>query len=137
MGAAMSDDRLAQARAEAWKRYPEEWDPYNEESVDDWGYSSAQRLAFQRGVEWADAHPHVTPEALVVAYEDGQRDAVSKGLAKARITGVAWADDNPQPRTITRAQFEKAFEARFTPDPVIGMNVLGFLRELGIEVRDE
>jgi len=121
----MSDDRLAQARAEAWRRFPEGWDPYNEEPVDDWGYSECQREAFYAGVEWADANPYSTPEALAAAYEDGQRDAVEKGLA------------NPKPCTITRAEFEKAYEARFMPDPTVALNVLGFLRELGIEVEDD
>lgn len=116
----MSDDRLAQVRAEAWQRYPEEWDPYNEEAVDDWGYSSGQRLAFQRGVEWADANQHSTPEDLVTAYEEGQRDAVEKGLARARVTSaqlhhVAWMLQN-------------------LPEDKIAEMLPGLL---GIEVRDE
>lgn len=47
--------------------------------------------------------------------------------------GVVWADANPKPRTITRA----GFEARFMPDVTVAMNVLGFLRELGIEVEGD
>ena len=117
----MSDDRLAHVRAEAWKRYPEGWDPYNEEAVDDWGYSACQRLAFQRGVEWADTHPYSTPEALVAAYEEGQRDAVEKGLA------------NPQPRTITRAEFEDAYTYWFDGFPS-REKTFAFLLALGIEV---
>ena len=48
-------DRRQRARAEAWRRFPEGWDPCNEEPVDDWGYSECQREAFVAGVEWADA----------------------------------------------------------------------------------
>ena len=53
------------------------------------------------------------------------------------MAGVVWADANPRPCTITRAGFEKAYEARFMPDPTVALNVLGFLRELGIEVTDD
>ena len=126
----MSDDRLAHVRAEAWKRYPEGWDPYNEEAVDDWGYSACQRLAFQRGVEWADANQHSTPEDLVAAYEEGQRDAVSKGMA------------SPQPRTITRAEFLEALDAHVGLGAsgdwvtVEDMLIAAFMAA-GIEVRDE
>ena len=126
----MSDDRLAHVRAEAWRRYPEEWDPYNEEAVDDWGYSACQRQAFQRGVEWADAHPYSTPEDLVAAYEEGQRDAVSKGMA------------SPQPRTITRAEFLEALDAHVGLGAsgdwvtVEDMLIAAFMAA-GIEVRDE
>ena len=74
------------------------------------------------GVEWADAHPYSTPEDLVAAYEEGQRDAVEKGLA------------NPQRRTITPAQSEAILEAgragRYEDHEAA-------LRAAGIEVRDE
>ena len=50
-------DGAVQARAEAWRRYPDGWDSYNEEPVDDWGYSGCQREAFCAGVEWVDANP--------------------------------------------------------------------------------
>ena len=74
------------------------------------------------GVDWADAHPHSTPAALVAAYEDGQRDAVEKGLA------------SPQPCTITLAQSEAILEAgrtgRYEDHEAA-------LRAAGIEVRDE
>lgn len=46
-----------EARAEAERRYPESWDHYNDEPVDDWGYSECQREAFCAGVVWADANP--------------------------------------------------------------------------------
>ena len=68
-------DRAEQARVEAERRYPESWDHYNDEPVDDWGYSECQREAFCAGVVWADEHQTVTPQALVVAYEEGMRDA--------------------------------------------------------------
>lgn len=86
----MSDDRLAQARAEAERRYgrigviPQD------------ALFMFKTGAFVDGAEWADANPHSTPEALAAAYEDGQRDAVEKGLA------------SPQPRTITRDQARTA-----------------------------
>lgn len=70
----MSERRQA-AWDEAQRRYP----------------TGDRQAGFVSGAAWADDNPHSTPEALVAAYEEGQRDAVSKGLA------------NPQPRTITRA----------------------------------
>ena len=89
-------ERRQQARAKAWRRYPEEWDPYNEGAVDDWGYSKGQREAFCAGVEWAD--------------------------------------ENPQPRTITLAQSEAILEAgrtgRYEDHEAA-------LRAAGIEVDDE
>ena len=113
-------DGAVQARAEAWRRYPEGWDSCNEEPVDDWGYSGCQREAFCAGVEWADASPYSTPEALVAAYEEGQRDAVDKGLARTRVTSaqlhhVAWMLQN-------------------LPEDKIAAMLPGLL---GIEVRDD
>lgn len=80
-------ERMDQVWAEATRRYPEHERDF---------LVGMSLHAFQRGAEWADAHPYSTPEALVAAYEDGQRDAVEKGLA------------NPQPRTITRDQARTA-----------------------------
>lgn len=51
--------------------------------------------------------------------------------------GVLWADANPQPTTITRAEFEDAYEARFFQDVSHARKVLAFIRELGIEVEDD
>ena len=56
---------MHQARAEAWRRYPEGWDPYNEEPVDDWGYSECQREAFVAGVDWADAREALLSDETV------------------------------------------------------------------------
>ena len=56
---------MHQARAEAWRRYPEGWDPYNEEPVDDWGYSECQREAFVAGVDWADAREALLSDEAV------------------------------------------------------------------------
>lgn len=91
-------DRAAQARAEAERRYPEGWDHYNDEPVDDWGEAVYQREGF--------------------------------------TAGVAWADYNPQPRTITRAEFEEAYTYWFDGLPSRG-ETIEFLSELGIEVTDE
>ena len=73
------------------------------------------------GVEWADAHPYSTPEDLVAAYEEGQRDAVSKGMA------------SPQPRTIARAEFEDAYTYWFDGFPS-REKTFAFLLALGVEV---
>lgn len=70
-------DRAAEARAEAERRYPESWDHYNDEPVDDWGYSECQREAFCAGVVWADANPKphtITREAL------GRIGYIARGL---------------------------------------------------------
>lgn len=79
----MSDDRLAQARAEAERRQTAKhrrmWEDEGEHLGHSW--SMGFLAGFREGVEWADAHPYSTPEDLVAAYEDGQRDAVEKGLA--------------------------------------------------------
>ena len=112
-----NDDRLAQASAEAERQcgriggIPQD------------ALFMSKMGAFVDGVEWADAHPYSTPEALVAAYEEGQRDAVSKGLA------------NPQPRTITRAALrDTAMMLEHTRQDEIEAMLPGLL---GIEVRDE
>ena len=87
-----NDDRLTQARVEAERRADRSTWTYTNQKA-------ARMHGFVQGVEWADAHPYSTPEALVAAYEDGQRDAVEKGVA------------NPQRRTITLAQSEAILEA--------------------------
>lgn len=113
----MTDDRLAQARAEAARRWPLR---NGDDPIDLDGHLS--HSLFLLGVEWADANPYSTPEALVAAYEEGQRDAVSKGLA------------NPQRRTITLAQSEAILEAgrsgRYEDHEAA-------LRAAGIEVVDD
>lgn len=116
-------ERQAQARAEAERLADRS----------SWTYTSqkaARMHGFVQGVEWADAHPYSTPEDLVAAYEDGQRDAVSKGLA------------SPQPRTITRAEFLEALDAHVGLGAsgdwvtVEDMLIAAFMA-VGIEVRDE
>ena len=91
-------DRAAEASAEAERRYPESWDHYNDEPVDDWGYSECQREAF--------------------------------------CAGVVWADANPKPHTITRAQCEDAM-ALLRPD-IYGdvTGVEDMLESLGVKVLD-
>lgn len=51
----MSDIQALQAAAseEAAKRYTGDWDAYNEEFVDDWGYAEAERRAFVAGALFA------------------------------------------------------------------------------------
>ena len=71
-------ERMDQARAEAWRRYPEGWDPYNEEPVDDWGYSRVQREAFCAGVEWADDNPR--PCTITADQCNDIEDAVHEGV---------------------------------------------------------
>ena len=118
----MSDTRLDQARDEAERRWPLKQsldDPYPPSRYR--AMSVNRRIGFEQGVEWADAHPYSTPEDLVAAYEEGQRDAVSKGLA------------NPQPRTITRAKFEDAYTYWFDGFPS-REKTFAFLLALGIEV---
>lgn len=86
----MSDDRRAQARAEAWRRYPEGWDPYNEEPVDDWGYSECQREAFVAGVEWADAREALlSDEAILRALNAEEPRVVTRNLADWSEQSVA------------------------------------------------
>ena len=127
----MSDDRLDQARAEAarqWPRKQSPGDPYPESRYR--RMSMDRRIGFELGVLWADAHPYSTPEDLVAAYEDGQRDAVSKGMA------------SPQPRTITRAEFLEALDAHVGLGAsgdwvtVEDMLIAAFMAA-GIEVSDE
>ena len=93
----MSDDRLAHVRAEAWKRYPEGWDPYNEEAVDDWGYSACQRLAFQRGVEWADDNPRpctITLAQSEAILEAGRTGRYEDHEAALRAAGIEVEDND-------------------------------------------
>ena len=99
----MSERRQA-AWDEAQRRYP----------------TSDRQAGFVAGATWADDNPYSTPEALVAAYEEGQRDAVDKGLAQVRITSaqlhhVAWMLQN-------------------LPEDKIAAMLPGLL---GIEVRDE
>ena len=126
-----NDDRLAQARAEAERRWPRKQsldDPYPASRYR--AMSVNRRIGFEQGVEWADAHPESTPEDLVAAYEEGQRDAVEKGMA------------SPQPRTITRAEFLEALDAHVGLGAsgdwvtVEDMLIAAFMAA-GIEVRDE
>lgn len=123
----MSDDRRAQARTEAERR----WFPgHDHEDCLKCGIDKQVREGFELGVVWADAHPYSTPEDLAAAYEDGQRDAVSKGMA------------SPQPRTITRAEFLEALDAHVGLGAsgdwvtVEDMLIAAFMAA-GIEVRDE
>ena len=117
----MSDTRLDQARAEAERRWPRNQspdDPYPEGRRR--RMSMDRRIGFELGVVWADANPYSTPEDLVTAYEGGQRDAVSKGLARSWIARtqlhhVAWTLQN-------------------LPEDKIAAMLPGLL---GIEVRDE
>ena len=114
----MSDTRLDQARDEAERRWPLKQsldDPYPPSRYR--AMSVNRRIGFEQGVEWADAHPYSTPEDLVAAYEEGQRDAVSKGMAKVRVTADQCND-------IEYAVHE-------------GVPLGHMLRRLGIEVRDE
>ena len=49
------------------------------------------------------------------------------------VSGAAWADDNPQPRRITRAQFEDAYTYWFDGFPS-REKTFAFLLALGVEV---
>lgn len=51
----MSDEQelLAAASEAAFNRYQDDWDPHNEEPVDDWGYAEVQRRAFVAGAQFA------------------------------------------------------------------------------------
>lgn len=51
----MSDTSALRALAaeEAFKRYQGDWDSYNEERVDDWGYTECERRAFVAGAMFA------------------------------------------------------------------------------------
>lgn len=109
----MSERRQA-AWDEAQRRYP----------------TGDRQAGFVAGAAWADDNPDVTPEDLVAAYEEGQRDAVSKGLA------------SPQPRTITRAEFLEALDAHVGLGAsgdwvtVEDMLIAAFMA-VGIEVRND
>src|SRR5690606_1704814 len=115
----MSDDRAEQTRAEAEGRLAAKrerrWDAEGEHLSHSWG--AGFQAGFRETAEWADANPHSTPEALVAAYEDGQRDAVEKGLAKMRIT----ADQCNEIEDAVRE----------------GVPLGHMLRRLGIEVEDD
>ena len=91
-------DRAAEARAEAERRYPESWDHYNDEPVDDWGFSECQREAFCEGVVWADANPkpHTTTRswlrdtAMMLAHtRQDEIEAMLPGLL-----GIEGGDDD-------------------------------------------
>ena len=48
-----TDNFTEAARAEAEKRHQGDWDPFEQEPVDDWGFAEAERRAFVTGAEWA------------------------------------------------------------------------------------
>lgn len=56
-------------------------------------------------------------------------------LASAFMLGVGWADDNPQPHTITLAEFEDAYTYWFDGSPS-RERAFEFLWALGIKVVD-
>lgn len=65
------------------------------------------------------------------AAADGRYGNLDDSALVGFIEGAHWADANPQPHTITRAELAEAFARAGTNE------VTSLLRELGIEVRDE
>lgn len=53
------------ARAEAWRRFPDGIDVETGEPVDDYGYPATAREAFIAGAEWAAARAETTDERVV------------------------------------------------------------------------
>ena len=76
------------------------------------------------------------------AWDEAQRRYPPGDRQAGFVAGAAWADDNPQPRTITREQFLEALDAHVGLGAsgdwvtVEDMLIAAFMR-LGIEVRDE
>lgn len=74
----MSDDRLAQARAEAERRqaakYQRMWEDEGEHLSHSW--SMGFLAGFREGVEWADAHPVTTNDGKAVAWVGGVHSRV-------------------------------------------------------------
>lgn len=96
--------RAEQARVEAERRYPESWDHYNDEPVDDWGYSECQREAFCAGVVWADANPKpraITRAQREVLLTDGAVERAARALVW-ETTGGGYVKANDRDRGIAR-----------------------------------
>ena len=92
--------RVNQAVAEAARRYPEGWDHYNDEPVDDWGHSECQRGAFCAGVVWADANPKplaITHDDIGAAYAvfmDAEGHPVRRFIVALKAIGIDVEDDD-------------------------------------------
>ena len=70
------------------------------------------------------------------AWDEAQRRYATRDRQAGFASGAAWADDNPKPRTITRAEFEDAYTYCFDGFPS-RERTSEFLRALGIEVTDD
>ena len=83
----MSDDRLAQARAEAERRWPvTKWDELKPQP--------GKRAAFEAGVEWADDNPQ--PCTVTADQCNDIEDAVHEGVPLGhmlRRLGIEVTDD--------------------------------------------
>ena len=75
-------------------------------------------------------------ERRQAAWDEAQRRYPTGDRQAGFVAGAAWADDNPQPRTITRAKFEDAYTYSFDGSPS-RERTSEFLQTLGIEVTDD
>lgn len=69
------------------------------------------------------------------AWDEAQRRYPPGDRQAGFASGAAWADDNPQPTTITRAEFEDAYTYCFDGVPS-RERTFEFLLGLGIEVEE-
>ncbi len=88
------------ARAEAEKRHQGDWDPFEQEPVEDWGFAKAERRAFVTGAEWARTHlaaptpptPNDVRRALDVAVEsfNSSRPPIDEPYTAWKVRQAAW-----------------------------------------------
>ena len=67
------------------------------------------------------------------AWDEAQLRYATGDRQAGFVSGAAWADDNPQPHTITLAEFEDAYTYWFDGFPS-REKTFAFLLALGIEV---
>ena len=70
------------------------------------------------------------------AWDEAQRRYPPGDRQAGFVSGAAWADDNPKPRTVTRAEFEEEYTYWFDGSPS-RERAFEFLWALGVEVTDD
>ena len=71
------------------------------------------------------------------AWDEAQRRYATGDRQAGFASGSAWADDNPQPSTVTLAEFEDAYTYWFDDVALSRGRALEFLWALGVEVADD